>query len=106
MREPGGLIAAASAPTVTTPFKVSGDFLTAPDGQPTFMPLPYPAIHISAPGTWQSDPDLMVYSTSDALAGRSYSVASVLVDPTQQQLNPVPGLEKTHALQPDLLLPQ
>ncbi len=104
--EPDGLIGITSAPTVTTTVNVSRDFPTAPDGQPTFMPLPYPAIHISAPGTWQSDPDLMVYSTSDTLAGRSYSVASVLVDPTQQQLNAVPGLVKTQALQTDLLLPQ
>ena len=102
--DPDGLKDTTSAQTVTTTINVSQDFPT-PDGQPTFMPLPYPAIHISAPGKWQSDPDLMVYSTSDALAGRSYSVASVLLDPTQQQLKAVPGLVKTPALQADLELP-
>ena len=58
----------------------------SPGSQPTFLPLPYPAIHVYAPGKWLADPDLMVYSTSDSIAGRSYSVASVAVDPSQAQL--------------------
>ena len=47
----------------------------------------------------------MVYSTSDSIAGRSYSVASVGVDPSQAQLEAVPGLVKTAALAADLQLP-
>ena len=47
----------------------------------------------------------MVYSSGDSIAGRSYSVASALVDPTAAQLASVPGLAKTAALAPDLRLP-
>ena len=47
----------------------------------------------------------MVYSTSESIAGRPYSVASALVDPTRAQLASVPRLAKTAALDPDLKLP-
>jgi len=103
--DPDGLADTTSAQTVTTTVNVSRDFPTAPGGQATFMPLPYPAIHIFASGKWQSDPDLMVYSTTDGIADQSFSVASVLVDPTAAQLKAVPGLVKTPALEADLELP-
>lgn len=102
--DPEGLTDTTSSPTVTTTVNVTRDF-PVPDGQPMFMPLPYPAIHIFAPGKWLSDPDRMVYSTSDSIAGQSYSVASALVDPSQQQLKAVPGLVKTPALETDLQVP-
>ena len=102
--DPQGLAVAALAHTVTTTATVSQDF-PSPGSQPTFLPLPYPAVHVYAPGKWVADPDLMVYSTSDSIAGRSYSVVSVAVDPTQAQLELVPGLVKTAILEPDLLLP-
>ena len=76
-----------------------------PGSRPTFLPLPYPAIHVDVPGKWLADPDRMVYSTSDSIAGRSYSVASVAVDPSQRQLDSVPGLVKTETLAADLQLP-
>src|SRR5437764_511757 len=60
---------------------------------------------VAAPGKWLADPDRMVYSTSDSIAGRSYTVASVVVDPSQAQLQAVPGLPRTTALAPDLQLP-
>ena len=101
---PQGLTDTTSAETETTAVTVSRDFPT-PDSQPTFLPLPYPALQVSAPGRWLADPDLMVYSTSDSIAGRSYSVSSVRVDPSQTQLEAVPGLVKTAALQRDLQLP-
>jgi transglutaminase-like putative cysteine protease len=103
--DPEGLIDTTSTQTVTSTVSVSKDF-PIPNGQPTFLPLPYPAIHIVAPGKWLADQDRMVYSTTDTIAGQSYSVASVLVDPSQQQLKAVPALVVTPALQPDLLLPQ
>ena len=102
--DPQGLTNTTSAQTLTTTVSVSRDF-PSPGSQPTFLPLPYPAIHVNAPGKWLADPDLMVYSTSDAIAGRSYSVASVEVDPSQAQLQGVPGLVKTGILAPDLQLP-
>ncbi len=102
--DPQGLTDATSAQTLTTTVSVSQGF-PSPGSQPTFLPLPYPAIHVSAPGKWLADPDLMVYSTSDPIAGRSYSVASVEVDPSQAQLESVPGLAKTAILAADLQLP-
>ena len=102
--DPQGLTDTTSAHTVTTTVTASGDF-PSPGSEPTFLPLPYPAIHVDAPGKWLADPDLMVYSTTDSIAGRSYSVASVAVDPSQAQLEAVPGLVKTAVLAPDLQLP-
>ncbi len=102
--DPAGLTDATGTETVTTSVTVSKVF-PSPGSQPTFLPLPYPAIQISVPGKWLADPDRMVYSTTDSIAGRSYSVASVLVDPSQTQLDRVPGLVKTTALAPDLRLP-
>src|SRR5439155_20257997 len=72
---------------------------------PTFLPLPYPAIQVNAPGKWLVDPDRMVYSTSDSIAGQSYTATSVVVDPSQEQLQTVPGLARTASLAPDLRLP-
>ena len=102
--DPQGLTDDTLTQIVTTKVTVSQDF-PSPSSQPTFLPLPYPAIHIDASGKWLADPDLMVYSTSDSIAGRSYSVASVAVDPSQGQLEGVPGLVKTATLAPDLQLP-
>ena len=101
--DPQGLTDATTVHTMTTSVTVSKAF-PSPGQQPTFLPLPYPAIQVIAPGKWLADPDLMVYS-SDSIAGRSYSVASVVVDPTQAQLEDVPGLVKTSALEADLRLP-
>ena len=102
--DPQGLTDLTSTQTVTTTVNVSRDF-PSPGSQPTFLPLPYPAIQVFAQGKWLADPDLMVYSTGDSIAGRSYSAASVVVDPSQSQLYAVPGLVKTAALDRDLQLP-
>jgi transglutaminase-like putative cysteine protease len=99
---PQGLTDVTAAQTVITHVTVSRNF---PGSQPTFLPLPYPAIEVHAPGRWLVDPDLMVYSTSDSIAGQTYSVASVAVDPSQAQLAGVPGLVRTPALAADLRLP-
>jgi len=101
---PPGLTDPAVTQTVTTQVTVSRDF-PGPGRQPTFLPLPYPAIAVHAPGKWLADPDLMVYSTGDSIAGQTYSVASVVVDPTPAQLSVVPGLVPTSVLAPDLRLP-
>ena len=101
---PAGLTDTTPATTVRTTVTASRDF-PGPGAQPTFLPLPYPAIHVDVPGKWLADPDRMVYSTGDSIAGRSYSVASVAVDPSQQLLDSVPGLVKTGILAADLQLP-
>jgi transglutaminase-like putative cysteine protease len=101
---PPGLTDTVSVQTVTTTVTVSQDFPGSGD-QPTFLPLPYPAIQVYVPGKWRADPDLMVYSSSESIAGRSYSVASALVDPTQAELASVPPVTGAAALDPDLKLP-
>src|SRR6476659_1504042 len=102
MPGPTGLSGLTEPQTVRTIVRAGKD-LRSPGT--TFLPLPYPAIQVTAPGKWLVDPDRMVYSTSDSIAGQSYSVASVVVDPSQAQLQAVPGLARTAELAPDLQLP-
>jgi len=101
---PAGLTVSTGVQTVRTRVTASKDF-RSPSSQPTFLPLPYPAIQVNAPGKWLVDSDRMVYSPSDSIAGQSYSVASVVVDPSQAQLQTVPGLVRTASLTADLQLP-
>ncbi|HTQ93409.1 MAG TPA: DUF3488 and transglutaminase-like domain-containing protein [Streptosporangiaceae bacterium] len=101
---PPGLTDVGGFQTVRTSVTVSKNF-RSPPSQPTFLPLPYPAIGVSAPGKWLADPSLMVYSTSDSIAGRSYTVASELVDPSRAQLASVPAVAPTASLAADLQLP-
>jgi transglutaminase-like putative cysteine protease len=101
---PAGLSDTAGLQTLTTTVTASRNF-PGPGAQPVFLPLPYPAISVNVRGKWKADPDLMVYSGTDSIAGQSYSVASALVDPTQAQLGAVPRLPKSAALDPDLKLP-
>ena len=101
---PSGLSGLTEPETVRTIVRAGKDF-RSPGTQPTFLPLPYPAIQVTAPGKWLVDPDRMVYSTSDSIADQTYSVTSVLVDPSQAQLQAVPGLVRTAELAPDLQLP-
>jgi len=101
---PDGLTDTTFVQTITTTVTASQDF-PAPGAQPAFLPLPYPALQVYVPGKWRYDPDLMVYSGSESMAGRSYSVASALVDPSRTQLATAPKLTRTAALAPDLRLP-
>jgi transglutaminase-like putative cysteine protease len=104
MPGPTGLSGLTEPQTVRTIVRAGKD-LRSPDRQPTFLPLPYPAIQVTAPGKWLVDPDRMVYSTSDSITDQTYSVTSVMVDPSQAQLQAVPGLARTAELAPDLQLP-
>jgi transglutaminase-like putative cysteine protease len=101
---PPGLSGQSSSQRVKTTVTVSRDF-AGPGPEPAFLPLPYPATAIAAPGTWLADSDLMVYSTRDSIAGKTYSVQSLAVDPSPAQLESVPGLTDTADLAPDLELP-
>jgi len=104
MPGPTGLSGLTEPQTVRTIVRAGKD-LRSPGTQPTFLPLPYPAIQVTAPGKWLVDPDRMVYSTSDSITDQTYSVTSVVVDPSQAQLQAVPGLARTAELAPDLQLP-
>ena len=104
MPGPTGLTGLTSPQTIRTIVRAGKD-LRSPGTQPTFLPLPYPAIQVTAPGKWLVDPDRMVYSTSDSITDQTYSVTSMVVDPSQAQLQAVPGLARTAELAPDLQLP-
>jgi transglutaminase-like putative cysteine protease len=101
---PPGLTDTTQTQTIRTTVTVGKDF-RSPSSQPTFLPLPYPAIQVSAPGKWLADPVLMVYSTSDSIAEQSYTATSVAVDPTRAQLASVPAVARTASLEPDIRLP-
>jgi transglutaminase-like putative cysteine protease len=104
LRAPQGLTDRTSAQPVKTAVTITQDF-PEPNGQPTFLPLPYPATRVQVRGQWLADPDLMVYSTVSAIGGQSYSVSSLAVDPTQAQLDKAPSLAGKTGLAPDLQLP-
>src|SRR5215469_11070153 len=73
---PPGLVDTTGFQTVRTSVTVSKDF-RGTSSQTTFLPLPYPAIQVAAPGNWLVDPARMVYSPSDTIAEQSYTVTSV-----------------------------
>jgi transglutaminase-like putative cysteine protease len=55
---------------------------------PTFLPVPYPPHSvITPPGTWLSDPGLMVFSQAPNVPVTTYTVTSYVVNPSRQQLN-------------------
>ena len=91
--------------TVRTSVTVSKDF-RGTSSQTTFLPLPYPAIQVSAPGNWLVDPARMVYSPTDTIAEQSYTVTSAVVDPTRAQLASLPAVARTASLDPDIRLPE
>jgi transglutaminase TgpA-like protein/transglutaminase superfamily protein/uncharacterized protein DUF4129 len=74
---------------VTTRLHAAADF-TSPGPLPVFLPMPYPATQLTAPGVWMVDPDLMVYSGGGSIANQTYSVTSRAVDPTPAQLSDAP----------------
>jgi transglutaminase-like putative cysteine protease len=101
---PPGLSDRSSSQPVKTTVAVSRDF-PGPGAEPAFLPLPYPATAVDVPGKWLADPDLMMYSTSNSVAGQTYSIESLAVDPSQAQLEGVPKLTGTADLAPYLKLP-
>ncbi len=99
--QPQGLTDLSAAQPVTTTVTTT----RSSGAHPAFLPLPYPAIRVSAPGRWLADPDLMVYSPVSSLAGITYSAVSYAIDPSQAQLEAVPPLTGLPGLAPDLQLP-
>ena len=102
---PQGLTDMTGFQTVRTSVTVSKDF-RGPSSQTTFLPLPYPAIQVAAPGNWLVDPARMVYSPTDTIAEQSYTVTSAVVDPTRAQLASLPAVARTASLDPDIRLPE
>jgi transglutaminase-like putative cysteine protease len=86
---PPGLTSATPVTTVSTSVAISpgvgADELGA-------LPVPYPAVTVSAPGTVRADrATLMVLDPSVALGGLKYSVTSLNETPSPQALNAAPS---------------
>jgi transglutaminase-like putative cysteine protease len=53
----------------------------------TVLPVPYPALNVHVPGSWQVNKSgLMVYSTDTSLAGLAYQVRSLDLKPATQDV--------------------
>ena len=97
-----GLLDASSDPQITITVNVNNNALSN-RSLPTFLPVPYPPIRVTAPaGTWLSDQDLVVFSQADSVAVKTYTVTSYVVDPTAPQLN---AAARPPAMAADLRLP-
>ncbi|MEV0664191.1 DUF3488 and DUF4129 domain-containing transglutaminase family protein [Actinomadura luteofluorescens] len=78
---PPGLTAAPSR-EVTTEVRVRPEVRNM-----TFLPVPYAPAKVSIKGDWRvHGPSLMIYSLRDSAGGRSYTVRSLLPQPTAGQL--------------------
>jgi TgpA N-terminal domain/Transglutaminase-like superfamily/Domain of unknown function (DUF4129) len=80
----------ADRTSVTTHVTVGRGTASATSGV-SFLPVPYPATKISAPGHWVMDVSTsMVLGFGTKLAGLSYTVAGDDVSPSTDQLNKAP----------------
>jgi transglutaminase-like putative cysteine protease len=87
--------------TVTTQMRVSDKVRAM-----TFLPLPYPPTEVSARGDWRvHEPSLMVFSPDDEAGGRSFTVKSLRVKPTADQLETA-GIQPPSSLRPYTTVPQ
>jgi TgpA N-terminal domain/Transglutaminase-like superfamily/Domain of unknown function (DUF4129) len=89
---------------VITKVNVDAD---VPNPSLTFLPIPYPVTQasVAAPGLWLTDPELMVFSDGGAIAGRSYQVTSLVVDPSPADLRAAPA-PPLASLTADVTLPR
>jgi transglutaminase-like putative cysteine protease len=73
---------------VTVTVHVTNDGALTGSKVPTFLAVPYPPHSVTTPpGTWLSDPELMVFSQDADAPVTTYTATSYLVDPTPEQLN-------------------
>ena len=99
-----GLVDQADYRQIRTAVDVAGEALKNRSA-PSFLAMPYPATQVSTPpGTWLTDPELMVFSQYRGAGVQRYQAISVDVDPTAVQLNA--AAKPPPSLQADLDLPQ
>jgi hypothetical protein len=81
-----GLISGkTAASTVSTTIKFSSALSSSSEA--SFLPLPYPPVTLKAAGTWSVDPQsLMVLARNVNLAGFSYKVTSLNLEPSSKEL--------------------
>jgi transglutaminase-like putative cysteine protease len=90
---------------VTVTVNVANDSALTGSSAPTFLAVPYPAHSVTTPpGTWLSDPELMVFSQAADVPVTTYTATSYLVNPTPEQLNEAKPPPASLAA-PDLELP-
>jgi transglutaminase-like putative cysteine protease len=105
MPGPQGLSNSAVPLVVRTTVTADRSF-SSDSGQPTFLPLVYPATSVDVKGKWLADPDLMVYSNDSSVAsGQSYTEDSLDIDPSMAQLQQLGKLAAPADLGTDLALP-
>jgi transglutaminase-like putative cysteine protease len=87
---PPGLANAFAGTFVTTTVHVSPGVSAAAElngKTTTVLPVPYPALNVHVPGSWQVNKSgLMVYSTDTSLAGLAYQVRSLDLKPATQDV--------------------
>jgi transglutaminase-like putative cysteine protease len=99
---PPGLTNQSASQQVTTTVTTTRNF---PDAEPVSLPLPYPAVRVTAPGQLLVQPDLTVSSAGGSLADRTYTVVSDAVNPSPAQLEAAPAPSGMAAPAPDRQLP-
>ena len=81
----------ADRTSVTTHVTVGRGTVSSTSGV-SFLPVPYPATRISAPGHWVMDEGTsMVLGFGTALSGLAYTVTSEEISPSTDQLNKAPA---------------
>ncbi|MDN3295528.1 DUF3488 and transglutaminase-like domain-containing protein [Streptomyces ficellus] len=83
---PDGLSGGVSATEITTNVSAAGTY------QQRWLPLPYPATRIDVDGRWRYEPAgrMLVGEGGQTTKGLQYSVSSLLVSPSSQQLSGAP----------------
>ncbi len=112
---PGGRLPAApglsrAVPSVTEHAQVTlARSLTGGGHTASFLPLPYPARTVTAPGSWRADPKTLTMFSAQSLAGLSYTVTSREVTPSDGQLQragAIPGsIAQNYLYVPAVFLP-
>jgi transglutaminase-like putative cysteine protease len=86
---PPGLTTSSDVSSVTTRITVARD---VPNDDLYALPVPYPAVTVTAPGAVRADRStLMVFDSAVSLGGLTYSVTSLAEEPAAQRLNTAPA---------------
>ncbi|WP_258177383.1 transglutaminase TgpA family protein [Streptomyces solincola] len=102
---PDGLREDVAVREVTTDLSVSDDF------DPNWLPMPFPASQVAIEGRWRYEPAgrLIVGDKGQTGRGAGYTVRSLVVEPTREQLAAAPpapeALRREYTRVPDSLPP-
>ncbi|MFD7978180.1 DUF3488 and DUF4129 domain-containing transglutaminase family protein [Streptomyces sp. NPDC059071] len=73
--------------------EVTTNFVASPQYEQKWLPMPYPASKVSIPGGWRYEPAgrMLVGDNGQTTRGARYSVTSLAVQPTGEQLTAAPA---------------